>query len=366
MNKRFINFLDNLINNIDTDSKPLNKEVETMKYKGIEVKRRKNGDWYARFKLAPCQYKDIYGKTQQECYDKLKAFANSYKEPNKKAKPKPKTFGEFYKEWLEKEKEPNCKESTLRQIESKHKNYLYKLDNMVLEKITANDLRDLLFEIKDNSVKHRCQIILKDIFNQAVNYDYINTSPMLKISRISDKTKPREAFEKEEEIRFVKKAKESPCALIFFLMLYEGLRTSEAKAICPADIKDDYILVNKSIDDYGNFISTKTNNTRKVPIFSEFKTLADKYRGDSKTPCLGKVNKHTAVKEYQEICKELGITKNMYCLRHTFATRCEEAGISVKQTAKWMGHSNIKTTLENYVSISDNFEKINIERKNQL
>lgn len=54
----------------------------------------------------------------------------------------------------------------------------------------------------------------------------------------------------------------------------------------------------------------------------------------------------------------------MYCLRHTFATRCEEAGISVKQTAQWLGHSNIKTTLENYVTISNEFEKMNIELKN--
>ena len=130
-------------------------------------------------------------------------------------------------------------------------------------------------------------------------------------------------------------------------MIYEGLRTSEAKAICPADIKADYIIVNKSID-----------------VFEKFKPWADKYRGQEKTPCLGKVNKHTGVKEYQAICKSIGITKNMYCLRHTFATRCEEAGISVKQTAQWLGHSNIKTTLENYVTISNEFEKMNIELKN--
>lgn len=38
---------------------------------------------------------------------------------------------------------------------------------------------------------------------------------------------------------------------------------------------------------------------------------------------------------------------------------------AVKQTAQWLGHSNIKTTLENYVSISDDFEKINVERINR-
>ena len=111
-----------------------------------------------------------------------------------------------------------------------------------------------------------------------------------KITPVKKVTNPHEAFEKDEEERFVAKAKESPCALLFMLMLYEGLRTSEAKAICPADIKADYILVNKSIDDLGNFTPTKTCNVRKVPIFEQFKPWADKYRGESKTPCLSKVN----------------------------------------------------------------------------
>ena len=177
-----------------------------------------------------------------------------------------------------------------------------------------------------------------------------------KITPVKKVTNPHEAFEKDEEARFVAKAKDSPCALLFMLMLYEGLRTSEAKAIRPADIKADYIL--------GNFTPTKTCNVRKVPIFEQFKPWADKYRGENKTPCLSKVNKHTGVKEYRELCDSLGITKNMYCLRHTFATRCEETGISVKQTAQWLGHSNIKTTLENYVTISNEFERMNIELKN--
>ena len=121
-------------------------------------------------------------------------------------------------------------------------------------------------------------------------------------------------------------------------MLYEGLRTSEAKAITPSDIKAEHIVVDKSINDYGEFIPTKTSNKRIVPLFEKFKPYADKYRGTATTPCLGKVNKHTAVNEYREIQKTTNINKRMYSLRHTFATRCEEAGISIKQTALWIGH----------------------------
>lgn len=53
----------------------------------------------------------------------------------------------------------------------------------------------------------------------------------------------------------------------------------------------------------------------------------------------------------------------MYSLRHTFATRCEEAGISIKQTALWLGHSDIETTSKHYVGILSDFEQQNVIKK---
>lgn len=50
-----------------------------MKYKHTQIKRRTDGRWYARYKLANGKYYDIYGRTQAECYEKLKAFANNKK-----------------------------------------------------------------------------------------------------------------------------------------------------------------------------------------------------------------------------------------------------------------------------------------------
>lgn len=344
---------------------------EPMKYQKTLIKQRKDGRWYARYKLLPGKYQDIYGRTQIECYNKLKEFANNKTQINKKIKlltaplveENKITFGAFFDTWMKQEKEPNCKASTIYTTKNKYKNYLSKLADRPMKDITANEIRELLGNIESNSTRSRCQTILSDIFKSAVNYEIIESSIMTKISKYKYRAKALEPLTKHEEERFIKYAKDSKCALIFYLMLFEGLRTSEAKALCPADIKEDYIVVNKSIDDFGNFIPTKTYNTRNVPIFAEFKALADKYRGESKEPCLGKVNKHTGVKEYREICKKANIDKRMYSLRHTFATRCEEAGISVKQTAKWMGHSNIQTTLNNYIGLPGDFEKENIIKK---
>ena len=45
----------------------------------------------------------------------------------------------------------------------------------------------------------------------------------------------------------------------------------------------------------------------------------------------------------------------MHSLRHTFATRCIERGVSIKALQRLMGHANIATTLDIYVHVSDDF-----------
>ena len=346
-------------------------EESTMKYQKVQIKRRKDGRWYARYTLAPCQYHDIYGRTQSECYDKLKAFADDKRLIAQKIKQlnapaSTLTFGAFFHTWLKEEKVPTCKPSTIHFYEIMHKNHLSQFDDREIKKISADELRAAILAITSSKIRKTTYHMFSDIFRTALRRDLIAVNPMEKISAPKHKTEERHAFTREEEERFVALAKNYDCAVIFWLMLYEGLRTSEAKALAPCDIYEDYIEVRHSIDDFGNLIPTKTNKIRRVPIFSEFKEFADKHRGSSEIPILGKVNKHTAVKEYREICRAAGITKNMYCLRHTFATRCEEAGISSKQTALWMGHSSINTTLSYYININKEFELENVAIKNGL
>ena len=51
------------------------------------------------------------------------------------------------------------------------------------------------------------------------------------------------------------------------------------------------------------------------------------------------------------IKKRMNYNKQLSChvLRHTFATRCIESGISPKTLQMWMGHSDISLTMNRYV-----------------
>lgn len=53
---------------------------------------------------------------------------------------------------------------------------------------------------------------------------------------------------------------------------------------------------------------------------------------------------------------------NFHSLRHTFATRCIEAGFDVKTLSEILGHSSVKITLDKYVHSSMQLKRNNMEK----
>ncbi len=53
---------------------------------------------------------------------------------------------------------------------------------------------------------------------------------------------------------------------------------------------------------------------------------------------------------------------NQHMLRHTFATRCIEAGIPAEVLQKLLGHKDIQTTINTYTTIFDKFRDKQIDK----
>ena len=94
---------------------------------------------------------------------------------------------------MKQEKEPNCREGTLRNFRSCHK-HLKALDPKPLKKITADDIRQLLLASPSPEVRDKCYKMLAMIFRAAVQYDLVTANIMDKVSRFkTPKAHPQRA-----------------------------------------------------------------------------------------------------------------------------------------------------------------------------
>lgn len=63
-----------------------------------------------------------------------------------------------------------------------------------------------------------------------------------------------------------------------------------------------------------------------------------------------------------KLCEKIGTPKfSMHVLRHTFATRCIEAGMKPKMLQTILGHSNIGITMNLYVRTTEDEKQKKIE-----
>ena len=62
-------------------------------------------------------------------------------------------------------------------------------------------------------------------------------------------------------------------------------------------------------------------------------------------------------RDFKKLLKKHGIMEiNVHGLRHTFATRALESGMSVKTLSKILGHSNVGFTLDTYAHVTENLK----------
>lgn len=134
-------------------------------YKGIKITKRNDGRWNAKPTLNKKQH-TIYGKTQKECYENLKAFFNE----NKIIKfEKSISFFEYWEFWYKTYKAPFYKEGTLKNYRSVFKNQIKpNFNDGPIKNITALEIN---LSVKKNSGLQNERVhytILKRIFQTSI------------------------------------------------------------------------------------------------------------------------------------------------------------------------------------------------------
>lgn len=214
-------------------------------------------------------------------------------------------------------------------------------------------------------------------------------SEELRCPKSNNKTKKVRGLTEEEQTAFLK-ALEMHCVphnrnnykLQLLVELYSGMRMGEINALKPEniDFNKKVIHVRSTISrgmEYRDFIKdgTKTyTGMRDIPMNKMLeKCLRQAVQNMKKNP-YGLVffdhNKNGLVATtqvncfYRRLCEKADIEYNgQHSLRHTFATRCIEAGIPAIVLKNWLGHKNIHMTLDIYADV---FNRMNFNAIEKL
>lgn len=371
---------------------------------GKGIMQRKDKKYQARFVDRFGKRNTVYGKTLKEVKNNL-AHAKAENELQKNVVDKNTTLDDWYVKWMNVYKIPVVRENT-----KKHYEHLYKskispyLGKYKISSITKLQITDLLNKLKDQGYKwetlNKTRIILIDMLNRALEDDFIIKNPAKGVRLPINKNKESyRVLTKEEQDDFLEYTSGTFYHNLFLVAINTGLRPGELFALTEEDLdfKNKIIKVNKTLlyekfdgDSQKEFHigDTKTyTSTRNVPmneicrnalikqiiqhniITNRIKYTPTKKKRQIKFSKLifttkygTPLNSELYCEAIDKVVNEMNLLRDDlekiekfsgHSLRHTFATRCFEAGIAPKTVQNYLGHATLAMTMDLYTSVME-------------
>lgn len=234
--------------------------------------------------------------------------------------------------------------------------YADKIAKIPLKKLTSIDLQEFINNVAKPRKREKLYTFLKDALTKAVKAKLIPDNLFDGITKPKHERKQSRSLTHEEEHRFVEECSKYKQGKLYLLCLYQGLRLGEALALTYEDIDFDKmtISINKSLDSLGEITAPKTaTSVRTIPLFKRTLSLLERGATGRLFTLSRKGYQNTIIKIRHKLKLD---NVNVHTMRHTFATRCSEAGIPAKVVQKWLGHSTLEMTLNVYTHVNADFE----------
>jgi integrase len=354
----------------------------------------------------------VYGKTQQECRDKLIETLQSIKtqtfvEPHKI------TVESWLDTWLKEYKKDNIRPTTYSSYEYIIRVHIKpNLGKAYLKEIKPEQIQKFYNERKASGLSSRTvryiHTVLHEALRQAVRNNLIVRNVSEATTLPKQEKKEMRVLTVKEQNEFMKVLSSDKKGIIFKLDLATGLRKGELLALrwADVDLKNGVIMVKQALSRTKvNFDKdSKENKTaiiiqkpktkkgeRSVPLFSSIASdlKAHKTAEKDKFKDLGwddiKIKQHfkdglvftnelgghieprNLSRKFYSLVKASGIPKaNLHALRHSLATRLLEAGVSPKVVQEILGHSTITLTLDTYSHVMPELKKDAIDKLSGL
>lgn len=368
---------------------------------GENIYKRKDGRWEARYIVAydgngKAKYKYLYARTYTEVKTKL---LNAQNHTHFTTEVRNSKEQEKYKYWLDewlKTKRLSVKESTYIRYRNTIQNHikpdlgkypLCKISTSLMEQFVSHKLqggrKDGKGGLSPKSVSD-ILVIVKESFKYAQSYGAL---VICSFDRISFKKNDQEmrvlSILEEQRLLSVLFKDFDRYKLGVFICLYTGIRIGELCALqwknvslAENAIKIKHTMQRLQSEDLNDLQKTRIIVTepksyaalRTIPIPEFVTDIIKPFVGAPNTyvlsgGCKAIIEPRTMQNRFKTYLIEGQINDaNFHSLRHTFATRCVEAGFDVKTLSEILGHSSVKITLDKYVHSSMQLKRKNMDK----
>lgn len=322
----------------------------------INAKPRSDGR-YQGYALRDGEKKYFYGKTPAEVQKKIQDYLNSAPAPKRKKRNSDTSplFEVYAAQWVEQYKKPNLKPKSLETLHFSLKKAVDAFQGKTIGSITTDDLQRFFTSLPPSRSRDLCSVYVGQLFKKAFVTSVIKKNPFEQVEIKKHAPQKRSALTLDEQAAFLAVAKSSVHFLLYRFLLSSGLRIGEALALSPADLKDGKVNVSKDIVflNRKEIIQPPKSKAafRSVPVPQDIYDIMQKVKTERIFPCTyAAIN--TALKK---LSKKLGFTVSAHILRHTYATRLEEAGIPPKIKQYLLGHATIDITQNVYTDAQSDY-----------
>lgn len=321
---------------------------------------------------------EVRGKTEKEACDQLAELISAL-DRGEHATSGNTTVDQWFAQWKATYKEPSgITKKSLGLYDEKYRHYIGpNIGGMRLKDVRDLHLQSLLNTQAGMSYSHvtKLRMVIQELFRQARRSRLIIYDPAEGLQLPDSIKRSHRPITEEERSHILTVAKTHPSGLWVLTILYTGLRPGESAALLWKDIDFEHneIHVYKAVESGSNSIKAPKTPAgfRDIPMRRELRDRLLEVQGDPLTPVFPDANGgirsansvrrlwnsfaqaldfHMGAKGSKGKILEHAIAKDLtpYCLRHTFCTDLQRAGVPINVAKELMGHANISVTANIY------------------